>query len=107
LLSQTGEFGGHFEVRPMQGIVGVLAIFGLRYDQTTETKFEIEGLIDIFLLLEQDIFPNDSHVGRTVLNIGRDVSAAQEQKTHLAFWEVRYELTAFVGQFLAIKAELF
>jgi hypothetical protein len=66
LLGQTRKFGSDFEVRPLQGIGGVLALSGLGYNQTTEAELEIERFIDIFLLLEQDIFPNDPHIGAKI-----------------------------------------
>jgi hypothetical protein len=90
----------------MQGIVGVLAVSGLSDNQTTEAELEIERFINIFLLLEQDIFPNDPHIGGTIFHIRRDIRTTDKQKTHLAFWKVQDQLAALV-QYLAIKTNFF
>ena len=59
----------------MQGIGGVLALSGLGDHQTTEAELEIERFINIFLLLEQDIFPNDPHIGSPVFHVRRHIRA--------------------------------
>jgi hypothetical protein len=90
--------------------INVPALFpGSRHDQTAGTEPEIKRFVDIFELLQQIVFPHHTHIRCTVLNVRRDIGAAQEEKAHTPSGKRQNQFATllFVDQRLAIKANSF
>jgi hypothetical protein len=65
------------------GIILLMEFSRLGHDKSTGTELEIEWLIDIPALLEELVFPHNTHVGDPAFHVSRNVTRPEYEESEL------------------------
>jgi hypothetical protein len=65
------------------GIILLMELGRLGHDKPTGAEPEVQRLIDIPALLEELVFPHDTHIGGPALHVGRNVTRPEYEESEL------------------------